>query len=108
MKRPLTIAAFMLTNLVEACNASTFEGVIERIQVNPGTSPVRVSIFAAAHASPCTVQNWFSYENGDSGIGKVWTSAVLAAYAAGKTVVIVGAGTCDGYGVESVSHIELK
>lgn len=27
---------------------------------------------------------------------------------AGKTVHIVGTGNCDGYGIETVNHIELK
>jgi hypothetical protein len=55
------------------------------------------------------------FENGDIGIGKVWTSLLLTAYSLGKDVTIVGDGVCHTYPdldpsttLEGVSRIELN
>jgi hypothetical protein len=108
MKRIVTLCAFALLGVVGQSNASTFEGVIEKIQISAGASTVRVSIYVALHGSPCVHPNWFAFENADSGIGKVWTAALLAAHAAGKTVLITGTGSCDGYGGEGVFFVQVK
>lgn len=109
MKKTAAISfAFVLSAIFKVSSASSFEGIIQQVQINPGASPVRVSIFVASHGSPCAMGNWFAYEDGDTGIGKIWTAAVLSAYATGKTVSIVGTNTCDPYSVEKVSYIHLK
>jgi hypothetical protein len=108
MRKTTACAALVLLAVCGTSDASTFEGVIKKVQINPGTSPVRVSIWVDTHISPCAHQNWYAFENGDTALGKTWTAAVLAAHAAGKTVVTTGTGTCDSYGVETVSVIQVK
>lgn len=100
--------AFSLSALCKTSGASTFEGTPQLVQINPGTSVARVSIFAGPHGSPCSLGDWFAFENADSGVGKLWAAAVLSAYAAEKKIVVVGTGSCDSYGVEIVSFVQLK
>ena len=108
MKKTIMILATVLFPLLSY--SSEFEGTIKEVQVSPGSSPVRVSIFVGPRGSECTGSggNWYAYENGDIGIGKIWTSAVVTAYAATKTVKIAGTDTCDEFGIEGVSYLHLK
>jgi hypothetical protein len=46
-------------------------------------------------------------ESVSSGLGLIMTNGVLEAYSGGKTVKIVGTGTCDAFGVERVSFIDF-
>lgn len=102
----LAVASFALTAF-KVANASTFEGTIEKIVFSAGQTPVRVSIFVASHTSPCDA-NYYAYENADTGLGKLWTSAALAAYATKKTVTIVGSGVCDPWRIEGVNSFVVQ
>lgn len=90
--------------------ASNFEGTITELSFSTGESPARVSIRVGAHGSECTAfgGEYYAYENADTGLQKIWTSAVLAAYTAQKTVLIGGTGTCDPFGIEKIRHINVR
>lgn len=110
MKTKLIFATLLLTlNFPRVSFASSFEGVIQEVQFSPGQSPARVSIRVAPHGAPSTCSAlYFAYENADFGIGRIWTAAILAAYANSKTVQLVGTGNCDTYGIEVLYAVSVK
>jgi hypothetical protein len=66
-------------------------------------------------ATSCGVAGWYAFENGDTGVGKIWTSFLLTAYSLGKDVTIVGDGICHTYSdlgssqtLEGVSRVNLQ
>jgi hypothetical protein len=87
--------------------ATTLTGRIQTIRISEGTSPVRVSIRLIG-TTACPTSGWFAYENAAVGLGLVQTQGLLAAYQSGQPVTIVGAETCDAFGVEDVLHIDLE
>lgn len=98
-------------------HASEVTGPIEILRgVNPGNGgPGRTAVMVTGAATGCSVTTWYVFENGDTGIGKVWTSLLLTAYSLGKDVTIVGDGVCHTYPdlgssvtLEGVSRIELR
>lgn len=90
-------------------SASGFEGTITWYRINTvGPSPARMSVMVGAHGSPCTQASWFSYENADTGLGKLWTAMIMQAYLSGKKINIQGNGVCDAFAVEGVDTIDLK
>lgn len=97
--------------------ASEITGPIQTLRgVNPGNSgPGRVAVMVTGAATGCSAPSWYVFENGDTGIGKVWASLLLTAYSLGKDVTIVGDGVCHTYPdlaptttLEGVSRIELN
>ncbi len=107
---PLKAAVLVFACGAPAAHASEYTGpVISVLLGNAGSTDPRVSIQVPARTVPCgSSLTWYAYEGGDVAIGKIWTAALLTAYATGKPVRIVGTGTCDLYGVEIVSYIGLQ
>ncbi|MEQ1543433.1 hypothetical protein [Methyloglobulus sp.] len=89
--------------------ASTATSRVKTVRINKTVaSPARTSIeMFSTTTGPC-FGNWYAFENAHTGLGKNWTDAVVAAYQVGKTVQIVGTGTCDNKGVEKVNYIDIK
>lgn len=94
--------------LATAAFATTVTGRIETIRMSSGTagSP-RVSLYTGKTTACVGASGWFAYESASSGVGLLMTNGVLEAYNDGKTVRIVGTGTCDAFGVERVNYIDL-
>jgi hypothetical protein len=69
----------------------------------PGST--RISVLTNV-TTGCTQANWFAYEFADTGVGKTWTAAFLAALASGRLVFIGGTGTCDSSGVETIYYVD--
>lgn len=88
--------------------ATTITGRIETIRMSGGVagSP-RVSLYTGKPTACAGSPGWFSYESASSGVGLLMTSGVLEAYNGGKTVRIVGTGTCDAFNVERINYIDL-
>jgi hypothetical protein len=82
-----------------------------RISNGSGNSTERVSVQLTGITPPttCAFKGWFAYEGAvNTAGGSLKTSGLLAAYQAGKNVRIVGTGTCDVFGVEQISYIDLQ
>jgi hypothetical protein len=86
--------------------AATLTGQIQTIRINSGATAARVSILMEG-STECPANGWFAYENASAGLGLVQTQGLLAAYHSGQPIVIYGTGTCDGFGVEQISDIDL-
>ena len=104
----ITFTALSFTTMLIAAPvmASTYTGTVQTLRFSTGTSAARVSV-SSTQATSCG-QQWYGIENADSGVGKIWTAALLAAKGQGKTIVITGTGTCDGWGVEPVNYIDVQ
>jgi hypothetical protein len=112
------ITSILLLLLAPATiHASQVTGPIQTLRgVNPGNGgPGRTAVMITGAATGCSTPSWYVFENGDTGIGKVWTSLLLTAYSLGKDVTIVGDGVCHTYPdldpsttLEGVSRIELN
>ena len=98
--------------------ASQVTGPIKTLRgVNPGNGGagrIAVEITGTSPPNGCSVSDWYVFENGDTGIGKVWTSLLLTAYTLGKDVTIVGDNICHTYSdlplttLEGVKRIDLN
>jgi hypothetical protein len=101
--------ATALALLSGAAHASQFTGPIaaDGLRFSTGASPSRVSV-AVSTATVCGGQRWYAYENADSGLGGLWTEALIQARIHGRTIRIVGTGTCDSFGIEGISFIDLR
>jgi hypothetical protein len=89
--------------------ASQYDGLIAAngLRFSTGTSTARVSV-SVSTPTQCAVQGWYAYENADSGLAGLWTAALIQARTHDRTIRIVGTGTCDNFGIERISHIDLK
>lgn len=107
---PLSITAMLMAAPVMAIPDTglqpSYTGPVQTLRFNSGTSPARVSIFVG-QSNACGGW-WYAFENADSGKGKLWVAALLAAKAQGKTVGIGGNGVCDGWNIEGVSYIDVQ
>lgn len=105
--KTLLVAAGMVM-FQQAVEASTLTSRIATLRLNKTTaSPARTSIQMFGVAGPC-FGTWYAFENAHTGLGKNWTDALTAASQSGKTVTVVGTGTCDSAGVEKVNYIDIK
>jgi hypothetical protein len=78
-----------------------------RMQASPSTpGNTRISVLTNVTTGCPQANNWFAFEFADTGVGKTWTAALLAALASGRSVFIGGTGTCDSSGVETVYYID--
>lgn len=106
-----SIVAISMTMVsVGSTFASTFDGQVSEVAIGQtSTGTIRVSVRVTDyHNSPCTGAGlWFAYEYPDSGVGKVWTAAFIAAKESGGIVHINGTGMCDQFGVEGVYSMHL-
>ena len=87
--------------------ATTATGPIDRLRINPGATPVRMSIHITGARTACPASEWYAYEMADTGLGLVMTKGLLSAYNSGQPIQIVGTGTCDRFGVEQIAYIDL-
>jgi hypothetical protein len=108
-KRLWFVALAML--LTSATQASQFHGPIQTLDLRFSTShqsPVRVGI-STHHPTDCSGfgGGWYADENAGSGIGRLWTDALMQAKMYKHQVTIVGNGVCDVYGIEGISYIDV-
>lgn len=107
-KRIYLVASLAL--LTGTVHASQYNGLIAagglRFSTGTGASTARVSV-AVSQATACGL-TWYAYENAASGLGGLWTAALIQARIHGRTVSIVGTGTCDSFQVEGIRWIDLK
>jgi hypothetical protein len=85
--------------------ATTLTSLIQAIRADALSGPARISIKLVGDTA-CPDNGWFSFDNADTGIGKVWTDIAVAAYQSNKEVTITGTGTCDALGVEGISILD--
>lgn len=113
----LRFISFILLLVSMEVSATDITGPIQILRsVNPSNGgPGRTLVMITGAATTCIPNNWYAFENGDTGIGKVWTSFLLTAYSLGKDVTIIGDGICHGYSdlepgvtLEGVRRVELK
>lgn len=106
------IALLLLASAASFANASTLTGQALDVRANASiTNPgfARVSIQMSGSTS-CAQNGWYAFEYPDSGsgaaIGKVWAESLLSALAHGRQIRMVGNGTCDGFGLETIFYID--
>jgi hypothetical protein len=108
MKKRLCFIA-LLTLLGSTALGSEYNGFIEgdglRLSSSDG-SPARVSLYVAQKTA-CSTYGWYAYENAAAGIGSLWTAALIEAKINKHRITAVGNGTCDQYGIERISYIDL-
>lgn len=108
-KRIYLVASLAL--LTGTAHASVYIGLIAadglRFGTGTGASTARVSV-AVSNTTSCGGQRWYSYKNAASGLGGLWTTALIQARIHGRMIMIVGTGTCDAFGIEGVRFIDLK
>ena len=105
MRRMILLVLLLISSSFAV--ASSYAGKISKLRFGVGlTSVARVSILTSQPTS-CGNPGWLVYENADTGVGKLWSSTLLAAQAAQRTVVIAGTGTCDSLGYELVEFIDI-
>jgi hypothetical protein len=68
----------------------------------------RVSIKMTKPSDVCSNPGWYAYDNANAGVFRIYTDLLTAAYQFRRTVTIFGTGTCDAYGVEKISGIDVK
>lgn len=111
-----TVFGLLLACASAAIQASDVTGPIEVLRGHnpPSGAPGRIAVRVTGAATSCGVTDWYVFENGDTGIGKVWTSLLLTAYSLGKDVTILGDGVCHTYPdagtatLEGVNRVELR
>jgi len=105
MKKMLCALIFIS---VSVAYASTYQGIVQEIRISASSSGgTRVAILASG-TTDChgNDNHWYSFEYLKAGPGSAWLAALLSAKVAGETLVIHGAGTCNG-GMERVTEIDL-
>jgi len=108
-KTTVFIAALMPVLIAGPVLASTFSGKVERLRFSSGSTPARVSVLTAGPTACAGAGGRdYSFENADSGLGQLWTNALLKAWQQGRTVVIVGNGICDAFDIEGVTFIDVQ
>jgi hypothetical protein len=105
----LMAAAALVLAMQSQSQASEFEGRIQALRLNTGSSPARVSILVGPHESPCLGAGgeWFAFENADQGLGSLWASALNNALVNRRTVFIAGNDQCDTFDIEGVTGIDF-
>lgn len=98
--------------------ASINTGLIETLRINtntqgnnPDSGSPRVSVILTGNqATSCPNKGFpgYAYNNANTGIGRLRTDGLLAAYKSNQQVIIVGTGNCDEFGVETINFIDLK
>lgn len=108
MNKGIQLAAALVL-LGGSAHASEFTGLIDAagVRFSKGVSAARVSVAVSAPTA-CGGQRFYAYENADSGLGGLWTAALIQARAHGRPIRIVGTGTCDSFGIEGISFIDLR
>ncbi len=112
----ITFAAISFTALLMAAPvlASNNTGQIQSLYFGPGAYAPRTEFYVAQATTTCGNPGaypgaygfgWYAFEGMDSGLGKVWAAALLAAQAQRRAIVISGNGKCDGWGMEGVTSI---
>lgn len=88
--------------------ASTNSGTIQVLRVNDvSTGTPRVSVKLSPNQNTSCLAGFYAYNNAVTGIGRLRTDGLLAAYQSGKRVTIVGTGICDQFGIETINYIDF-
>jgi hypothetical protein len=100
----IVVACLVLTSGARA--TTTFTGTLLQVQssasqTTPGNTRVAIN---TGTTTACTgaYAGWYAYDLPSASTGAMWGATLLAAIAAGKSVMIYGTGTCDAYGFEIV------
>lgn len=113
----LAAITFLALLASTTCFASSVTGPIQILRsLKPANGgPARIAIMITGAATGCSVTGWYAFENGDTGVGKVWASFLLTAYTLGKDITVVGDGVCHTYSdlgptttLEGVGRVELQ
>ena len=102
------LVAAILSGVMCLAHATDYTGKIVAIRSHQSPTSsgfVRVSIQISGTTN-CSNPFWYSYELADGPTAAIWQGTLLNALTSGRSVRIVGAGTCDPYGVETVSYID--
>lgn len=92
--------------------ASTYHGVIHEIRITAASSgDTRVSVLTSG-TTDCSASSannhWYSFEySSRASTGAAWLAALLSAKALQASIIINGTGTCDAFGMEEISAIDL-
>lgn len=93
-------------------HASTYTGLIaaDGVRLSPSpVTPARVGVSVPQNQpTNCPSKGFYTYENAATGLGGLWTTALIQARIHNRIVQIVGTGTCDSFGFELISHIDLR
>lgn len=100
------LAASILAPSVSQASTATNVRILA-VRLNAGATPARVSVRVGPHGSSCPTGEWFAYENADTGLRLLWTQALIAAVTQNKRVTIQGNNSCDGFGVEGITDIDV-
>lgn len=107
MKKFLTLMVALF--LSSSVFASSFTGVVGQVRIAQASSGItRVSVYTGNTTSCGGVPGWYSFEyaaNG-SGPGQAWLASVLDAKLTQANFTLVGTGTCDSYGLETVYYMQ--
>ena len=109
MTKGICLALFGLL-LTGTAHASVYVGPIgpDGLRFSSGTSTARVGVSVPQQTACPTGVGFYAYENAASGLGGLWTAALIQARIHSRTVRIVGTGKCDSFGFELVDHIDLR
>jgi len=108
LARMLKRILFGLPFIGSAVQATTYTGAVQQIQT--GASPtapgnIRVSIFTGRTTICTGFPSWYSFDLPSMGLASTWVAVLLSANAAGRQISILGTGSCDGLGVETVTNV---
>ena len=108
-KKKLSVGLALTTILMAApVMATNYTGPVQTLRFSTGVTPARVSISVGPTVTTACNTPWYSFENADSGLGKLWVATLLAAKAQGRTVFVSGTGTCDNWSIERVNFIDIQ
>jgi hypothetical protein len=100
--------AVVLLGIPAIAASSSFTGKTQFIRIDPSNS-ARVSIIiAGTRTTTCPNNTVFAYNNAGTGVGLLWTQALINANNLGRTLFIQGNGVCDSTSIEGVSFIDFK
>ena len=119
MKRySFAVAAVLFTFLSGAPTFATeTTGTVQEVRVREGENGARVAFMLTGTQTSCQAWGFYAFENAETGTGRLWTALLFAAYEQGRTVTVIGSGTCVSYAnpdgsaspaIEGVKMIELN
>jgi hypothetical protein len=96
----------------ECAHATTYSGSIARVQVQPSpiapASQTRVSIFTSTGiTTACGIPSLYSFDLSNADLAASYQAILLTSKMTTAQVIITGTGTCDAYGIETVSDISM-
>jgi hypothetical protein len=112
-KLTLTALACLVAAAAPAAYATTYSGQVTAVQTTPSpTTPgnVRVSIQVTTATTACGGFGgvWYSYDLPAGPTSSIYGAILVAAINTGRSVQIIGSGTCDAWNIETVAAIAAQ